>query len=96
MLKNKSGDVTDVNYRAITLSNSITKFFELVVSRFTVSEDKSDAYQFGFRKGQSTALCTYVLRKVIRHYMQRGSYMFTTFIDFNKAFDNVDYWLLFL
>jgi len=36
-----------------------------------------------------------VRKQTVNHYVQRGSHVFCAFIDFNKAFDNVDYWLLF-
>ena len=35
------------------------------------------------------------LQKTVNYYRQHGSHVFACFIDFNKAFDNVDYWLLF-
>jgi len=35
------------------------------------------------------------LQKNVNHYRQHGSHVFACIIDFNKAFDNVDYWLLF-
>ena len=40
-------------------------------------------------------MCTHVFKKTVNYYRQNGSHVFTCFIDFNKAFDNVDYWLLF-
>jgi hypothetical protein len=36
-----------------------------------------------------------VLKKTVNYYTARGSQVFSCFIDFNKAFDNVDYWHLF-
>ena len=54
-----------------------------------------DDYQFGFRKNHSTTLCTYVFKNVVNYYRQNGSHVFACFIDFSKAFDYVDYWLLF-
>jgi len=38
---------------------------------------------------------THVFKKIVNHYTQHGSHVFACFIDFNKAFDNVDYCLLF-
>ena len=49
LVKNKSGDLTDVNnYRAIALSNSITKILESLLYNFVESRDIADEYQFGF------------------------------------------------
>jgi len=96
LVKCKSGDLTDVNnYRAIALSNSITKIMESVLFSYIESYDSADEYQFGFKKNHSTSLCTNVLKGVVNHYRQNGSHVFACFIDFNKAFDNVDFWLLF-
>ena len=52
-------------------------------------------YQFGFKRDHSTDLCTYAFKNTVRYYTSRNSHVFTCFVDFNKAFDNVDYWLLF-
>jgi len=96
LLKCKSGDLSDVNnYRAIALSNSISKILEYLLFAFIDSSDPSDHYQFGFRKNHSTAICTHVFKKTVNYYRQNGSHVFACFIDFNKAFDNVDFWLLF-
>ena len=54
-----------------------------------------DEYQFGFKKNHSTSICTHILKKTVDHYRKNGSHVFACFIDFNKAFDNVDFWLLF-
>ena len=59
------------------------------------SDDNADLYQFGFRKGLSTGLCTNVLKSTANYYRQQGSHVFCSFIDFSKAFDSIDYWLLF-
>ena len=88
--------LSDVNnYRAIALSNSVTKILELLLFSLIESYDAADDFQFGFKKNHSTALCTHVLKKTVNYYRQNGSHVFACFIDFNKAFDNVDYWLLF-
>jgi len=40
-------------------------------------------------------LLIHVFENTVRYYTSRNSHVFTCFVDFNKAFDNVDYWLLF-
>ena len=91
-VKCKSGDLTDVNnYRAIAISTAISKLFESVLSSFVVSSDDVDAYQFGFKSGHSTSLCTNVFKNTIDYYTGHGSHVFTCFIDFTKAFDRVNY-----
>lgn len=96
LVKCKSGDLTDVNnYRAIALSNSVTKVLESLLFSFIDSYDNADEYQFGFKKNHSTATCTHLFKTVVDYYRHNGSHVFACFIDFNKAFDNVDFWLLF-
>jgi len=96
LVKNKNGNLTDVNnYRAIAISNSVSKLLEHVIMSHIESTDDADDYQFGFRKGISTGTCTQVLKETVHYYRQRGSHVFCCFVDFSKAFDNVDYWLLF-
>jgi len=96
LVKCNTGDLTDVNnYRAIAIANSISKILESVLCEFVETCDTVDDYQFGFRKNHSTALCTHAFKQTVDYYTQRGSHVFACFIDFNKAFDNVNYWLLF-
>ena len=95
LVKCKSGDLTDTNnYRAIALSNAITKILELLLFCYIDSYDSADEYQFGFKKNHSTSSCTYV-KEIVDYYRHHGSHVFACFIDFSKAFDNVEFWLLF-
>ena len=59
------------------------------------SSSEYDNYQFGFKHGHSTGLCTHVLKETIDYYRNYGSHVFTCFVDFSKAFDKVNYWKLF-
>ena len=96
LLKDRNKDLSDVNnYRAIALSNSVTKIFENILYEHIATVDEADIYQFGFKKDHSTATCTYALKQVVDYYRRNGSHVFASFIDFSKAFDSVDYWLLF-
>ena len=96
LVKNKNGNLTDVNnYRAIAISNAISKLLEEIILKYLDSVDEADDYQFGFKKDFSTGTCTYAFKQTVQYYRQRGSLVFCCFIDFSKAFDNVNYWLLF-
>ena len=96
LVKCKSGDLSDVNnYRAISISNAITKLFELSIASTVQSNAKCDRFQFGFKPSHSTGICTSVLKQTIDYYISRGSHVFTCFVDLSKAFDRVDYWKLF-
>jgi len=83
-VKNKGGDLTNVDdYRAIALYNAETKIFETVILRHINDAVDSDMYQFGFKKGLSTGLCTIsVVKRTVDYYLNRGSYVFSCFIDF--------------
>jgi len=52
LLKNRSGDIADVNnYRAIALSNAVSKIIESIIQeRFQSVDRDSDPCQLGFRK----------------------------------------------
>jgi hypothetical protein len=97
LLKNKSGDIADVNnYRAIALSNATSKIIECVMlERFQAVDQDGDPCQFGFRKNHSTTLGCSVLKDVIDYYRVNGSYVFTCFLDMSKAFDMVNHHKLF-
>jgi len=97
LLKNKSGDLSDINnYRAIALSNCLSKLLEsLMLSCFQSHDSYDDFHQFGFKKDHSTSLGCTVLKRVIEYYRHHGSYVFASFLDLSKAFDSVDHGLLF-
>lgn len=97
LLKNKSADISDVNnYRAIALSNCLSKVLEAVILDVFQSCDTSDdCHQFGFKKNHSTALGYGVLKSVIDYYRNHGSYVFACFLDLSKAFDSVNHINLF-
>ena len=63
LVKCKSGDISDINnYKAIALSNSITKILESLLLVLIDSYETSDEYQFGFKSNHSTATCTHVFK----------------------------------
>ena len=97
LLKNKSGDLSDVNnYRAIALSNCMSKLLEsLILNCFQACDTCDDMYQFGFKKNHSTSLGCAVLKNVVEYYRSNGSYVFASFLDLSKAFDSVNHKLLF-
>lgn len=96
LVKSKSGDLSDVNnYRAITISTCLSKLFESVIATEVYTSDNCDKYQFGFKSHHSTGLCTHVFKQTVDYYVNRGSHVFASFIDFSKAFDSVNYWKLF-
>ena len=97
LVKNKSGNLSDMNnYRAIATSTAFSKLFESVIAVTLHTDTVADKYQFVFRPGHSTSLCTSVFKQSVQYFTARGSHVFSCFIDFSKAFDKVNYWKLFL
>ena len=93
----KSGkDPTNVdNYRPIALASTLSKALEwCILIQFEYCLSTSD-FQFGFKPGLSTTLCTGLLKNVVSHYLQRGSSLFACFLDVSKAFDLVKHSILF-
>jgi Reverse transcriptase (RNA-dependent DNA polymerase) len=96
LVKNKGGDLTDTNnYRAIAVSNCETKILETILLHKVTTCAAEEKYQFGFKSGHSTGLCTGVFKQTVNYYTTRGSHVFACFVDFTKAFDKVNYWKLF-
>ena len=79
----------DSNYRGIALSSSISKVFDLVYLKRNASYLNTSAHQFAFKKGSGTAMCTLILKEVVKYYMDQQSNVFACFLDASKAFDRV-------
>ena len=76
IVKNKCGDLSDLNnYRAIAISSALSKISETVL-RFLYSESDVDCYQFGFKSGHSTSVCTSSFRQIVDYYTSQGSHIF--------------------
>ena len=96
LVKSKTGNMNDANnYRAIALSNAVSKILESIFLQHVKSNSDVDMYQFGFKAGHSTGQCTNLLKNVVKYYADSGSHVFVCFLDFSKAFDKVNYWHLF-
>lgn len=97
LLKNKAADTSDMaNYRAIALSNSVSKVLENVLLKcFQSYDDTDDCCQFGFKRKHSTTLACSTLKCTVEYFRQHGSYVFVCMLDLSKAFDSVDHNVLF-
>ena len=96
VLKDKNSDVTfSRNYRPITVSNVLSKLFELIIFPYLKNACPLSDSQFGFRDGSSTDAAIYLLKEVIRNYNRLNSRVYCTFLDASKAFDRVNHSKLF-
>ena len=83
-------------YRAITLSSVIGRLLELLIlNKEGCSSLVTSNLQLGFKKHCSTTLCTGLLKEIATHFLHNGSNVYALFLDASKAFDRVDYLLLF-
>ena len=93
---NKCGNVSESNnYLQIVLATFNSKLFESVLLLKCEDYLSTCSNQFGFKKGHSTDLCIYALKEYIEYYKNRNASVFVTMLDASKAFDRVNFWLLF-
>ena len=81
------------SYRPISLMSSITKLFTWVIDQRLHSylEDIGfiNKYQSGFRQNQPTNDHLFRLSQSVMERFNRGEHVVATFLDIEKAFDNV-------
>ena len=81
------------SYRLISLISSITKLFERVIEQRLRSHLESKGFlnkhQSGFRRAMSTDDHLFRLSQSIMESFNRGEHAVATFLDVEKAFDNV-------
>ena len=92
----KKGEKTDPNnYRGISLLSVTSKVFTAILHnrlyQWTEKNEKLSTEQAGFRRNFSTIDHIFTLVSIIQHRMQlnKGK-LYAAFIDYNKAFDQVD------
>jgi hypothetical protein len=96
----KSGDANDPdNYRGITVCNSISKLYAILLDdrmHMWAESSKIRAQgQSGFRRGRGTLDNLFILKTSQRHQnsnphrKHKSSKLYTCFVDFRKAFDNI-------
>ena len=82
-----------ISYRPISLLSAIMKLFERVIEKRLRKhlEDNGffSKYQSGFRKSKSTNDHLFRLSQTIMESFNRGEHVIATFLDVEKAFDNV-------
>jgi len=88
------GDSTNMdNFRAITVGSAISKIFAQVlmirIDDWAETNGWRAATQFGFRKGLGTTEAVFMLRHLVDKADQDDKPLYTTFVDFKKAYDSV-------
>ena len=88
----KGGDAADpTNYRPIATLSVFSQVFEKLIfkqlSSYIEKQNILFQYQFGFRKGYSTAQAIAELTDTLRKAIDNNLYTCGIFLDFSKAFD---------
>jgi len=90
--------LTPENYRPISTLSTFTQIFEkLIQKQLTCYIDKHDIlfdYQFGFRRGHSTAQAIVEITDNLKKAIDNNLYTCGVFLDFSKAFDTVNHQIL--
>ena len=96
LVKDKTGDITDKNnYHPIALSTMMSKIIEKIFMDRYESLFCTTDNQLGFEKDYSTDMCAYSLKEIVDIYRSQFTPIFICFLDASKAFDKINYWLLF-
>ncbi|XP_047997279.1 uncharacterized protein LOC125234903 [Leguminivora glycinivorella] len=93
--KNKTGDLGSAsNYRPISLGTVVGKVFERLLQPWIQEGCVIDDAQFGFRPGLSTDSAIMSLKHTVNYYTSRETTVYACFLDLSKAFDLVNYEVL--
>ena len=81
------------NYRGITLFPTLCKIYEMdLLNRLEKCAERRGFFskmQFGFQEGVGCIKASFIILETINHMLERGSKIFSCFLDVRKAFDTV-------
>ena len=81
------------SYRGIILFPTLCKIYEMVLlnrlKKFAADRGYFSELQFGFREGAGCIGASFTILETINHMLERGSKVFSCFLDVRKAFDTV-------
>ena len=94
-LKKKQNAVTCEDHRTISLLTHASKIMIRIMTRRLQSKAEADKClgddQFGFRKGRGTRDAVAALRILTERSIQHNQEVYICFVDYEKAFDRVDW-----
>ena len=81
------------NYRGITLFPTLCKIYEMVLlnklENYVSQKGLFSDRQFGFKEGVGCTEASFTILETINPMLERGSKVFSCFLDVRKAFDTV-------
>ena len=81
------------SYRDITLFPTLCKIYEMVLlnrlEKFTADRGYVSELQFGFREGVGCIEASFTILETINHMLERGSKVFSCFLDVRKVSNTV-------
>ena len=81
------------SYRGVTLFPTLCKIYEMVLlnrlEKFAADRGYFSELQFGFSEGVGCIEASVTILETINHMLERGSKVFSRFLDVRKAFDTV-------
>ena len=96
LLKSSLKDPADTkSYRAIAGSSTLLMLFDRVVLSLWGDRLASGSLQMGYKRGSSTAQCTYMVQETINHFLNGGSNPIMVTLDMTMAFDMCRFDVLF-
>ena len=98
VLKSNSASYLPKSYRPISLTSHLIKIFEKIVReaivKHLIDNDLLPTNQHGFIKGRSTTSQLINQTETLIRLLESGSEIDTIYLDFAKAFDKVDHYIL--
>ena len=96
LLKSALKDPGDTkSYRAIAGSSTMLMLFDRLVLNLWGDRLASGSLQMGYKRGSSTAQCTYVVQETISHFLDGGTNPILVALDMTMAFDKCRFDILF-
>ena len=95
-LKNINRNIDDAsNFCPIAIATILSKLFEHIILAICFKVFKTSHNQFNFKAKVLIDMCVLTLKQLIQSYQKQGNPVYCGFLDASKAFNRVNYKMLF-